>query len=111
MRRGFCSSVPRNRFCGCSFEVDHLEGLLAHLENHDLTYVVAVARAPIEEIEALRKQMDWKFPWVSFYIKPAMEDLSGDSVFFKDDAGQVFHTYSTFGRGGEQFVGPIVFLT
>src|SRR5277367_1757259 len=51
---------------GCAFEVDHLEGLLVHLENHDLTYA-AVARAPIEEIEAYRKNMGWKFPWVSSY--------------------------------------------
>jgi predicted dithiol-disulfide oxidoreductase (DUF899 family) len=122
---------------GCAFEVDHLEGLLVHLENHDLTYA-AVARAPIEEIEAYRKNMGWKFTWVSSYhsdfnydfnvsftpeqlaagnayynfgqAKPGMEDLSGDSVFCKDDAGQIFHTYSTFGRGGEQFLGAYSFL-
>ena len=35
---------------GCSLEVDHLEGILGHLQNHDVTYA-AVARAPIEEIE------------------------------------------------------------
>ena len=122
---------------GCAFEVDHLEGLLVHLENHDLTYA-AVARAPIAEIEAYRKNMGWKFTWVSSYRSdfnydfnvsftpeqlasgtasynfgqrnPGMEDLSGDSVFFKDDAGQIFHTYSTFGRGGEQFLGAYSFL-
>ncbi len=49
---------------GCSFEVDHVEGILVHLENHDVTYA-AVARAPIEEIEVVRKRMGWKFPWVS----------------------------------------------
>src|SRR5262245_55503105 len=38
---------------GCSLEVDHLEGILAHLQNRDVSYV-AVARAPIEEIEAVR---------------------------------------------------------
>src|SRR5258708_5027328 len=51
---------------GCSFEADHVEGALAHLENHDLSYA-AVARAPIEEIEALRKRMGWRFTWVSSY--------------------------------------------
>jgi predicted dithiol-disulfide oxidoreductase (DUF899 family) len=134
----FMMGPGQTRQCvGCAFEVDHLEGLLVHLENHDLSYV-AVARAPIEEIEALRQRMEWKFPWVSSYqndfnydfnvsftpeqvaagngtynfhpIKPVMEDLSGDSVFFKDDAGQIFHTYSTFGRGGEQFLGAYNFL-
>lgn len=122
---------------GCAFEVDHLEGVLVHLENHDVSYV-AVARAAIEEIEIVRKRMDWHFPWVSSYhsdfnydfhvsFKPeemaagtayynfrrgnlGLEDLSGDSVFFKDDAGQIFHTYSTFGRGGEKFLGVYAFL-
>ena len=125
---------------GCSLEVDHTEGILTHLENHDVIYV-AVARAPIEEIEAVRKRMGWKFRWVSSYhsdfnydfnvsfthqdaasgraiynfgVLPEwatdIEDLSGDSVFYKDDAGQIFHTYSTFGRGGEEFLGIYRFL-
>jgi len=47
---------------GCSLEVDHVEGLLEHMENHDLSYV-AVARAPIEEIETVRKRMGWRFRW------------------------------------------------
>jgi predicted dithiol-disulfide oxidoreductase (DUF899 family) len=117
---------------GCSLEVDHVEGILDHLENHDVSYV-AVARAPIEEIEAVRKRMGWRFRWVSSYRSdfnydfnvsftpaqlaagnayynfqhgnPGVEDLSGDSVFYQDDAGQIFHTYSVFGRGGEAFLG------
>jgi predicted dithiol-disulfide oxidoreductase (DUF899 family) len=117
---------------GCSLEVDHVEGLLEHLNNHDVSYV-AVARAPLEEIEAVRQRMGWRFPWVSSYASdfnydfhvsfkpeemagrrafvnyrredPWAADISGDSVFFRDDAGQVFHTYSTFSRGGEEFLG------
>src|SRR5258706_1120780 len=49
---------------GCSLEVDHIEGLLAHLENHDVSYV-AVARAPIEEIEAVCQGGGGHFPWGS----------------------------------------------
>jgi predicted dithiol-disulfide oxidoreductase (DUF899 family) len=120
---------------GCSLEVDHIDGILPHLESHDVSYI-AVARAPIEEIEAVRKRMGWKFRWVSSYhsdfnydfnvsftredaasgraiynygVVPEwaaeIEDLSSDSVFYKDDDGQIFHTYSTFGRGGEEFLG------
>jgi predicted dithiol-disulfide oxidoreductase (DUF899 family) len=37
-------------------------------------------------------------------MDPGLEDLSGDSVFFKDDSDRIFHTYSTFGRGGEEFL-------
>jgi predicted dithiol-disulfide oxidoreductase (DUF899 family) len=125
---------------GCSLEVDHVEGILPHLENHDVTYAV-VARAPIEEIEAVRKRMGWRFRWVSSYDSDFncdfnvsftreqvasgralynfgkaqewaadLEDLSGDSVFYKAEAGQIFHTYSTFGRGGEEFLGIYRFL-
>jgi predicted dithiol-disulfide oxidoreductase (DUF899 family) len=120
---------------GCSLEVDHIDGILPHLENHDVSYV-AVARAPIEEIEAVRQRMGWKFRWVSSYHSDFnydlnvswtreqihssravynygalpewaadIEDLSGNSVFYKDESGQIFHTYSTFGRGGEEFLG------
>src|SRR3984893_17921944 len=49
---------------GCSFEVDHVGSILVHLENHDVSYA-AVARAPIDEIEAVRKRMGWRFNWVS----------------------------------------------
>jgi predicted dithiol-disulfide oxidoreductase (DUF899 family) len=122
---------------GCSLEVDHLEGLLVHLRNRDVSYV-AVARAPIQEIEAVRQRMGWHFPWVSShgsdfnydfhvsfkpeelaagrafynyeYGNPGLEDLSGDSVFVKDEAGQIFHTYSTYGRGGEEFLGIYRYL-
>jgi predicted dithiol-disulfide oxidoreductase (DUF899 family) len=122
---------------GCSLEVDHLKGLLVHLRNHDVSYA-AVARAPIEEIEAVRQRMGWQFPWVSShgsdfnydfhvsfkpealaaggafynyeYGNPGLEDRSGDSVFLKDEAGQIFHTYSTYGRGGEEFLGIYRYL-
>ena len=51
---------------GCSFEVDHIEDALVHLEHHDVTYV-AVARAPLPETEAFKKRMGWHFKWVSSY--------------------------------------------
>jgi predicted dithiol-disulfide oxidoreductase (DUF899 family) len=117
---------------GCSLEVDHVEGILEHLQNHDVSYV-AVARAPIAEIETVRRRMGWRFPWVSSYrsdfnydfhvsftpeemsggralvnyrrADPFLPDISGDSVFVKDEAGRIFHTYSTYGRGGEEFLG------
>ena len=33
------------------------------------------------------------------------EEVPGVSVFYKDDAGEVFHTYSTYGRGVEVMMG------
>ena len=51
---------------GCSFEVDHIGGILVHLEHHDVSYV-AVARAPLAEIEVMKKRMSWRFKWVSSF--------------------------------------------
>jgi predicted dithiol-disulfide oxidoreductase (DUF899 family) len=120
---------------GCSLEVDHVADILPHLENHDVSYVV-VARAPIEEIEAVRQRMGWKFLWVSSFgsdfnydfnvsFKPEdvlaghaqynfrlapewatrVQDLSGRSVFYKNETGEIFHTYSAYARGGEEALG------
>jgi predicted dithiol-disulfide oxidoreductase (DUF899 family) len=122
---------------GCSFEVDHVEGALTHLEHHDVTYV-AVSRAPLAEIEAFKKRMGWRIKWVSSYgsdfnydyhvsftkdeiakgevyynyevQKFAIEELSGRSVFYKDENGGIFHTYSSYARGGDMFLGTYVLL-
>jgi predicted dithiol-disulfide oxidoreductase (DUF899 family) len=130
----------KNQCVGCSLEVDHVAGLLEHLEHHDVSYV-AVARAPIEEIDELRERMSWKFRFVSsfgsdfnydfnvsftpelvasgtaiynFQQAPewaaGLQDLSGNSVFYRDEAGDIFHTYSSFSRGGEEFLGIYRFL-
>jgi predicted dithiol-disulfide oxidoreductase (DUF899 family) len=120
---------------GCSLEVDQVSGILPHLENHDVSYA-AVARAPIEEIEVVRKRMGWTFLWVSSFgsdfnydfnvsFRPGdvaagraqynfrtapewtatVHDLSGRSIFYKNEAGEIFHTYSGYGRGGEEVLG------
>jgi predicted dithiol-disulfide oxidoreductase (DUF899 family) len=122
---------------GCSFEMDHIEGALVHLEHHDVSFA-SVARAPLAEIEAFKKRMGWHFRWVSSfgsdfnydfnvsftpeqiakgeafynYKKGAvpMEDLSGESVFYKNEKGEIFHTYSTFGRGLEEVLGTYMIL-
>ncbi|WP_152340702.1 DUF899 domain-containing protein [Pseudorhizobium flavum] len=124
---------------GCSFHSDHVDGALVHLNNHDVTYV-AVSRAPIEKIEAYRKRMGWKFPWVSSYgsdfnfdfhvsftpeelasgsvrynfteipREQAHDELPGLSSFHKNEKGEIFHTYSTYARGGEELIGTLMIL-
>jgi predicted dithiol-disulfide oxidoreductase (DUF899 family) len=117
---------------GCSFEMDHVDGVLVHLAARDVGYV-AVSRAPWPEIEAFRKRMGWRVKWVSshgsdfnydFHVSFSademsngegyynyerrqiqIDELSGRSVFYKDATGDVFHTYSSFGRGGEDVLG------
>ena len=122
---------------GCSFGADHIGGALVHLEHHDVT-VVAVSRAPLAEIEAYKKRMGWRFKWVSSYgsdfnydfhvsftkdetakgevyynyetRKLQSEEMSGISVFYKDVTGGIFHTYSSYARGGEELLGTYMVL-
>ena len=122
---------------GCSFEMDHIEGALVHLEHHDVSYVL-VSRAPLAKIEAFRQRMGWRFRWVSSYgsdfnydfhvsFTPeqvasgkayynyelrdvGIDELSGRSVFYRDEAGDIFHTYSSYARGGELFLGSYAVL-
>ena len=116
----------------CSFMADHNDGMSVHLKHRDVT-LVAVSRAPLPEIERFRQRMGWQFPWVSSHgsdfnydfgvsFTPeqvakgelnynygpwplSYEEWPGVSVFFKDDAGELFHTYSTYGRGVEVMMG------
>jgi predicted dithiol-disulfide oxidoreductase (DUF899 family) len=37
-------------------------------------------------------------------------ELPGLSSFYKDDAGEVFHTYSSYARGGEELIGTLMIL-
>ena len=110
----------------CSFWVDGFERMVPHLAGRD-TAMAAVSLAPVEKLEAFKKRMGWTFDWVSsgnndfngdygvtftkqqieagqplynFGTTPFYgEELPGISVFYRDDDGAVFHTYSTFARG------------
>ena len=121
----------------CSFVSDHIDGALPHLGVRDATMVM-VSRAPLAKIEAFKKRMGWRFTWVSSYgsdfnsdfrvsfTKDEMaqgkvnynyamqefpsEEAPGISVFYRDAGGNVFHTYSTYGRGVEQLVGTYMIL-
>lgn len=122
---------------GCSFEADHVDAAWMHLQHHDVSYV-AVARAPVDKLAAYWKRMGWRLPFassaasdfnydfhVSFTeealangrvtynydeIEPGITDLPGASVFFRDDGGTVFHTYSSFARGNEEVIGAYMLL-
>lgn len=121
----------------CSFMADHTDGMNVHLAHRDITFV-AVSRAPLAEIQRFRRRMGWQFGWVSshgsefnrdFAVSFTQEELAsgevyynygrgpfpaeeapGISVFYKDDAGDVFHTYSTFGRGVEAMMGAYTLM-
>lgn len=122
---------------GCSFGMDHLDPIIDHLAQKDVS-CVAVSRAPLAKIEAFKKRMGWRMKWVSSYgsdfnydfhvsFTPeevargeayynyetrsiGTDELSGRSVFYKNERQEIFHTYSSFGRGGEDILGTYRFL-
>lgn len=121
----------------CSFLADHFEPAVIHLKQRDVT-MLAVSRAPLAEIEAFRKRMGWGFRWVSsygndfnqdFHVSFSQDELDngeayynyrrtrypsteapGASVFYQDREGEIFHTYSTFGRGLDMFISAYHYL-
>ena len=122
---------------GCSYLADHIDGANLHLAQHDVTFVAA-SRAPLSVLQAFKQRMGWQFSWVSSYgsefnldyhvsftesdlakgevyynyrmTKASIEELSGISVFFKDANGDIFHTYSSYGRGNEEVLGAYMYL-
>jgi predicted dithiol-disulfide oxidoreductase (DUF899 family) len=117
---------------GCSFLCDHIDGANQHLKHHDVS-IVAVSRGKLADLMAYKKRMGWQFDMasslgsdfnydygVSFteeqlatgqvlynyeMTSEGFNELPGISVFFKNAAGEIFHTYSTYGRGGETLIG------
>jgi predicted dithiol-disulfide oxidoreductase (DUF899 family) len=121
----------------CSFLADHIDGMLVHLAHRDVT-LVAVSRARLEEIERFKRRMGWHFKWVSSHLSDfnfdyhvsfrkedlakgeveynyqvipvSGEELPGTSVFYRNEEGEVFHTYSSYGRGGDLLLGTYNYL-
>lgn len=112
----------------CSFMTDHINPTVVHLAARGVAFA-AVSSAPLAELLPFRQRMGWHINWVSahgtdfnadFHVSFSREDvargkafynfaprevssaeLPGLSVFVKDAAGAVYHTYSTYGRGVE----------
>lgn len=110
----------------CSFWVDGFERMVPHLAARDTT-MVAISRAPLAKLAAFKERMGWTFDWVSsgnndfnydYAVSFTQEQLKsgatlynygttpfgseeapGVSVFYRDEDGAIFHTYSTYSRG------------
>jgi len=119
----------------CSFWADTYDGVVVHLEQRDASFVV-VSTAPLDKLEAYRKRMGWSFKWVSslnndfnrdYHVSftPAEQktavynyradgfgssEAPGISVFAKDAAGSIFHTYSCYARGLDALNGAYQLL-
>ena len=116
----------------CSFWVDNFDGIGVHLAHRDVTFVL-VSRAPLATLEAYRARMGWRLKWVSSYHTDFNRDYHvtftpeerergqayynyatgsfgapegpGISVFYRDDDGTIYHTYSTYSRGLDMLNG------
>ncbi len=109
----------------CSLVAETFDRTVVHLAARDTSFV-AVSRAPFEKLDAYERRMGWTFPWVSssntefnfdYRVSFRQEDVDAKSVeynyqrtafgtteapgfsTFLRDGGDVFHAYSTFGRG------------
>jgi predicted dithiol-disulfide oxidoreductase (DUF899 family) len=130
--RGWKEGCP-----SCSYLADTFDGCAIHLAHRDVTFL-AISRATLPEIETFKKRMGWKFKWVSssgsdfnfdyhvsftpeerakgevYYnyemMKFFSEEGPGMSVFYKNDAGEIFHTYSSYARGLDPMVGTYQWL-
>jgi predicted dithiol-disulfide oxidoreductase (DUF899 family) len=126
-----------HRCTGCSFLADHIDATDMHVRHHDVSFVV-VSRAPLFEILPYKKRMGWRFNWVStagndfnydFQVSFTPEqiasghvmfnyhdgsvggpDRGGVSIFFKNAEGEIFHTFASRGRGGENVIGTYGYL-
>jgi predicted dithiol-disulfide oxidoreductase (DUF899 family) len=113
---------------GCSYTADSLDGAVEHLPHRGVTFL-AVSRAPLERLNAYKRRMEWRFPWVSY----GDSDFNLDFAVFTEEGrrtgkgfnfgtakhadinlretelhglsafaledGVVYHTYSTYDRG------------
>jgi predicted dithiol-disulfide oxidoreductase (DUF899 family) len=121
----------------CSFWADNFNGIVVHLKHRDVT-MIAVSRAPHSKLAAYEKRMGWNFKWVSshdtdfnfdYHVSFTPEELArkeafhnfttqtppgsetvGISVFYKDETGKVYHTYSTYMRGVDMVNGAYHYL-
>ena len=116
----------------CSFMMDHFNPTVPHLNARDVSFA-AISHAPLAEILPFKERMGWAVNWVSahgtdfnhdFHVSFTEKELAegkvyynfglrefpveeapGISVFARDAAGNVYHTYSTYGRGVEVVMG------
>jgi predicted dithiol-disulfide oxidoreductase (DUF899 family) len=121
----------------CSFWADNFNDIIVHLNQRDVSMVV-ISSAPRATLEAFKKRMGWTFKWLSaggsefnhdFHVTFSRDELDtgratynfgasnfrgteapGISVFYKDDRGEIFHTYSTYARGLDMLNGAYHYL-
>jgi predicted dithiol-disulfide oxidoreductase (DUF899 family) len=121
----------------CSFWADNYNGVSVHLNHRDVS-LVAISKAPFAQVDAYKQRMGWDFTWVSsngndfnrdYHVSFSPEEMEqkeryynyrmgqfpqeeapGISVFYKDEQGTIFHTYSCYSRGLDMLNGTYHYL-
>ena len=121
----------------CSFLADHFDPAIVHLNQRDVS-MVAVSRAPLQKLQSFRQRMGWNFTWVSslgndfnrdYNVSFSEQEIDADkafynyreqgfpsteapgaSVFYRDDDGSIYHTYSVYARGLDMFITAYHYL-
>jgi len=96
---------------GCTFQAEHIDGPAPHLEwvssagdfNRDY-------RVTFTEDQIAQGRVDYNFGTIQTDPRYIDKELPGVSVFSKNDAGEVFHTYSTYARGLDALLGTNHYL-
>ena len=110
----------------CSFWADNYDRVIVHLNHRDIS-MVAISNSALSNLENYRARMGWSFKWLSslgndfnrdYHVSFTPDEMAngkmtynyaetsfpssegpGISVFYRDDDGSVFHTYSCYSRG------------
>lgn len=121
----------------CSFWADNFNNIILHLNHRDIT-MIAVSKARLETLESYKVRMGWSFKWASsfnndfnrdFQVSFTPEELdkgeayynytkttfpsaegAGISIFYKNDDGDIFHTYSCYARGLDMLNGAYHYM-
>ena len=121
----------------CSYLADHFNPAIVHLAHRDVS-MVAISKAPLAELEPFKRRMGWTFKWLSsfdndfnrdYFVSFSEDETEGGtayynyehqgfpstegpgaSVFYKDNGGEVFHTYSVYSRGLDMFITAYHYL-
>lgn len=121
----------------CSFWTDNANGIEIHLAHRDIS-LVFVSRAPLDTLQDYRRRMGWDIDWYSshgsdfnfdyrvsftteemdkgemfhnFHVESfPVDEAHGISVFYRNEQGDIFHTYSCYRRGLDMLNGAYHYM-
>src|SRR5882672_5988409 len=92
----------------CSAIADGFNGLVVHLEHHDVA-MTAVSRAPLGKLQAFKRRMGWTFPWASSFGSDFSFYFSGGLTEKQQRDGGVEYNYRPLRpQSPEGLEGPVL---